>query len=304
MAASSLILDMRHAHASPGYLLTALHPDLSRKMHGWMNSLAPHHKLALTSSYQDRHVAQVTWGSDLGGCTIYIRGGMEAMQAKRHGHAVHVRAGVIVALPVLLTPFSALADDLLSTSSRQALNANGSTSMNYSTELNGLGTSFGLDMSAPAKSVVPQSVQGTEKVTGTAYARVSLTSMPDWLMWQKGAVNMVVNPTAEESRIGTSFSRTWAVNDGLKATLADSYSVAHNLSGTSSWKTDKSLSVKLEDTGTTLSIGASATDSSTQIQPSVTARQDIFGNLNVTTSVSNNGTSLDKSIRAGLSHRW
>ncbi len=225
------------------------------------------------------------------------------MQAKRHGHAGHMRAGVF-ALPVLLTPFCALADDLVTTSSRQALNANGSTSMNYSTELSGLSTSFGLDMSAPAKSVVPQSVHGTEKVTGSAYARVSLSSLPDWLVWQKGAVNMVVNPTAEESRIGTSFSRTWAVNDGLKATLADSYSVAHNLSGTSSWKTDKSLSVKLEDTGTTLSIGASASDRSTQLQPSVTARQDIFGNLNVTTSVTDNGSTLDKSIRAGLSHRW
>lgn len=225
------------------------------------------------------------------------------MQTKRHGYAGHVWAGVC-ALPVLLTPFCALADDVLSASSRQALNANGSTSMNYSTELSGLGTSFGLDMSAPAKSVAPQTIQGTEKVTGTAYARVSLASLPDWLIWQKGAVNMVVNPTAEESRIGTSFSRTWAVNDGVKATLADSYSVAHSLSGTSSWKTDKSLSVKLEDTGTTLSVGASTTDSATQILPRVTARQDIFGNLNVTTSVADNGSTLDKSIRAGLSHRW
>ncbi len=240
------------------------------------------------------------WG--LGGCANLIRGGMDVIRVKRHQLVMRFTTGALI-LPALLTSFSVGAAEPSSSASR-SLNANGSTSMNYSTRLNDIGATFGLDMSAPAASVAPHPVQGTEKVSGTAYARVPLSNLPDWLMWQKGSVNVVVNPTAEESRIGTNFSRTWTVTEGLKATLADSYAVSHSLSGNSSWKTDKSLSVKLEDTGTTLSVATTATDSAQNLQHRISARQDIFGNLNITTSVTDNGSTLDKSIRAGLSHRW
>ncbi|MGQ3674063.1 hypothetical protein ACT6QH_00970 [Xanthobacter sp. TB0139] len=204
-------------------------------------------------------------------------------------------------LPVLSAP--ALAGEVVTTS-RQALNADGSTSMNYSTQLEELGAQIGLSMSAPGRSVAPQTIIGTSNVTGTAYAKVSVSSLPEWLMWQKGAVNVVLNPTAEESKLSTSFSRTWTVNDGLKATLADSYEVAHNSSG-AGWNTDKSLSVKLEDTGTTFSVGAHASDSTQQFLGRVSARQKVFGNINVTASASETtGDDFSKSVTAGFTHRW
>lgn len=241
------------------------------------------------------------WGFCRGPCGTHSRKA-ELMRVKRNIRSVDVMAGAFM-LPALLVPLSANAGEVVSSASR-ALNANGSTSMNYSTSLDELGATFGLNMSAPPASIAPQPVPGVDSVSGTAYARVSLSRLPEWLMWQNGAVNLVINPTAEESRIGTNFSRSWVVTDGLKATLADSYAVTHRLSGDSSWKTDKSLSVKLENTGTTLSIATSVTDSAHNFQHRLSARQNIFGNLNVTTSLTDTGTSYDKSIRAGLSHRW
>ncbi|MGE4373055.1 MAG: hypothetical protein AB7E29_09185 [Xanthobacter sp.] len=215
------------------------------------------------------------------------------------------RRAVFLATAVVLPVFSApaLAGDMITTA-RHSLNANGSTSMNYSTQLEDMGAQIGLDMSAPGSSIAPQTVAGTANMTGTAYAKVSVSSLPQWLMWQKGAVNVKLNPTAEESKLSTSFSRTWTVNDGLQATLADSYEVAHNSSG-AGWSTDKSLSVKLEDTDTTLSVGAHASDSSQQFLGRVSARQKVFGNINVTASAAETSSDeLNKSITAGFTHRW
>lgn len=186
---------------------------------------------------------------------------------------------------------------------KRSLNADGSTSMTYSTDVSDIGTQVGLDMSSTRTSAVPVQQAEANTVSGTAYAKVSLQSLPDWLLWQKGAVNVAVNPTDEETKVGTTLSRSWTVNDGLKAEVADTYSVGR--SGTENgWQMDKSLSVTGLATDTTLSVGARVTDETQRLLPSVSAQQKVLGGIQVTTTLADTGSDINKSITAGFSHRW
>lgn len=184
---------------------------------------------------------------------------------------------------------------------KRTLNADGTVSMTYATPVDAYGAVIGLDLSKAATSAAPSVVQGASDVGGTAYAKVTISHLPDWMMWEKGAVNVSVDPSEASGKVGTTFSRTFSLSDGLAATLADTYQVA---AGSQSWETDKSISVSLKETGTTLSLGTKATSDTPQLLPSLSARQQVAGNLSVTTSIADTGSTLNKSITAGFTHRW
>lgn len=210
----------------------------------------------------------------------------------------HAPAAVLTSAVLLATGAHAQ-----TVTAKRTLNADGSTSMTYSGEVSDLGTQVGLDMSAAKTSVAPVVQPGTDTVNGTAYAKVTLSALPDWLLWQKGAVNIAVSPTEEESRVGTTLSRSWTVNDGLKAELADSYQVGRT--GTANgWQMDKSLSVTGLATDTTVSVGARLTDETQRPLPSISAQQKVLGGIQVTTTLADTGSDINKSITAGFSHRW
>ena len=103
--------------------------------------------------------------------------------------------------------------------------------------------------------------------------------------------------------MGTTLSRSWTINDGLKAVVADSYELSR--SGSSNgWQTDKTLSLANSNTGTTVSVGAHAADDTAGLLPSVSAQQKVVGNFQVTTTLADNGSDLNKSVTAGFTHRW
>lgn len=206
------------------------------------------------------------------------------------------------ALLILPLVFAGAAQADSGTTTSRSLNADGSTSMRYEQQLADL-AQVGVNLSTEASSVVPTSVAGTQTVSGGAFAKVSVNDLPNWLLWQKGAVNVAVSPT-DESKLGTTLSRSWTLYEGLKAELSDSYALARSSSGSGAWQTDKALSLKLTETGTTVSVAASASEATPQLLPSISAQQKVFGALNVTTTVADTGSELNKSITAGFSHRW
>ncbi|MFG1344508.1 hypothetical protein V5F59_06425 [Xanthobacter autotrophicus DSM 431] len=184
---------------------------------------------------------------------------------------------------------------------KSSLNADGTTSLTYSSNLDAVGTVFGMDLSAAAASAAPAVSSGAGDLGGTAYARMSLQSLPDWMLWQKGTVNLSVNPSDAQSKVATTFSRTVPIGAGLAATVADTYTVA---TGSDAWETDKSVSLNLTDMGTSLSVIAKATQETRSFLPTLSAQQKVLGDLSVTTALTDTGSSLAKSITAGFSHRW
>ncbi|MFG1480808.1 hypothetical protein V5F53_19435 [Xanthobacter sp. V4C-4] len=212
----------------------------------------------------------------------------------------HAPAAVLTSSLLLLATGAQAQSEM---TAKRTLNADGTTSMTYAGDLSSLATQVGIDLSTTKTSAAPVAQPGTDTVSGTAYAKVTLAALPEWLLWQKGAVNVAVSPTEEESRVGTTLSRSWTINDGLKAELADSYQVGRS-GATNGWQMDKSLSLQNIDTNTTFSVGARATDTSSRLLPSLSAQQKVIGDLHVTTTVADTGSDINKSITAGFSHRW
>lgn len=206
---------------------------------------------------------------------------------------------VVIALALAASP--ALAET--KSESKRTENKDGSTSLDFSNEVADLGTKVGVAVTEPAASSIADPVAGQEALSGSAYAKVAVKTLPDWMFWQKGAVDLTVNPADETSKISTSFSRSVGVGGGITATLKDSYSF-ERAAASEAWETDKSVSVKLEDTRTTLSVGAKTGQDQAGWLPSLSAQQEIASGFNVTTKVSDTGSEIDKSVTAGFKHRW
>lgn len=205
-------------------------------------------------------------------------------------------------LPALLSPLlvgaPARADG---TEAKSALKADGSTALTYSTPVQDFGAVVGLDLSAASSRVAPSVGQSADDLGGTAYAKITVSRLPDWMVWQKGTVNVSVDPNDAASKLATTFERTIPLGASLAATLADTYQVK---AGSQAWETDKSLSLKLADTGTTFAVSTKATSDAPQLLPTVSAQQQLAPDLTLTASVADSGSTLNKSITAGFTHRW
>lgn len=212
-----------------------------------------------------------------------------------------VRQGALLVAAAVLVASPALAQ--VKSDSKRTENKDGSTSLDFSNEVSALGTKVGLAVTEPAASSVADPVAGQEALSGSAYAKVAVKTLPDWVFWQKGAVDVTLNPADETSKVATSFSRSVGVVGGVTATLKDSYSF-ERAATSEAWETDKSVSVKLEDTGTTLAVGAKTGQDQAGWLPSISAEQEIAKGFNVTTSVADTGSEIDKSVKAGFKHRW
>ncbi|MFG1349367.1 hypothetical protein [Xanthobacter autotrophicus] len=210
------------------------------------------------------------------------------------------RTTAALLLPVLLCAAAPVRADGGS-ETKKTLNADGSVSMTYWSAVEDIGTVFGMDLSRSATSAAPVVASGASDLGGTAYAKVTLAQLPDWLLWQKGTVNVSLDPAGATGKVATTFSRTVTLASGLDATLADTYRMA---SGAEAWETDKSVSLKLVETGTTFSLATKATQETPTLLPSLSAQQTVLGDITVTTAVADTGATLNKSITAGFTHRW
>lgn len=171
------------------------------------------------------------------------------------------------------------------------------------------GAEFGVDMSLAARQGSPVPVQSASPSSqdgagAAAWARAQIPGVATLTGWEKGSVDVRVDPVQEQGRLGTTFSREFSVTDGVSARVNDSYAVTSSADGTQQWETGKSVSVDMKSTGTTVSVGTGNRSGETRWQPSVSASQQIVGPLSVTTSVADNGDTLNKSITAGFRHAW
>lgn len=199
----------------------------------------------------------------------------------------------------LLCATPALAD--MTSQAKRTENKDGSTSMVFTNELADLGTKMGVNVTEPAADSVADPLAGQEGFAGSAFANVSVKA-PDWLIWQKSTLNVTLTPSDETGKVSTTFSRSVPIVSGLKATVSDSYAFERT-SDSESWETSKALSVSMES-GTSLSVAAKAEEGQDRWLPSLSASQKMPGGIQLTTSVSDDGSTLNKSLTAGFTHRW
>lgn len=153
----------------------------------------------------------------------------------------------------------------------------------------------------------------TERSTGTAWA--AMTAPGVGAIWDKTAIEARVDPFAERSKVGTSLSKSVPIdNDQYTLTLQNGFNVqlqgfVPGLPGprhtASTYEMDRTAKFSVNQTGTSLIAGQTLSTTDERWLGKFGAEQKLFGDINVTGSVSQTpGGTLSKSISAGFKRSW
>lgn len=150
--------------------------------------------------------------------------------------------------------------------------------------------------------------------SGSAWA--TATAPGAGSIWDKTAVEARVDPGAEQSKIGASLTKSVPLSSDTSLTLQNGYSVNQQSTAavpgigghiTRNYETDQSAKVTLTDTGTSTSITAGQTLSTTDDKwlRKVGAEQKLFDNVTVSGSVGETSQgAINKSLTAGFKKSW
>lgn len=185
-------------------------------------------------------------------------------------------------------------------------------------------TKVGVDVSvapdAPANPPIDRLLRkpGPDNGSGAAWGKVALPNPDLPLSWDKATVEARIDPSNDQSKLGTTLSRSVPLGANFSMTLQNSYSVIQPLprdvpdalaigqpATMPSWGTERSVQLRVAPTDTTFAVGTATTSTDVNWHNKLSAEQKLFGPLSITGAVSDPGTAeSSKSISAGFKTRW
>jgi hypothetical protein len=152
---------------------------------------------------------------------------------------------------------------------------------------------------------VPQS-------SGTAWAAITAPGVGS--IWDKTSVEARVDPLADQSRVGTSLSKSLPLNEQYSLTLQNGYNLIQQgivpVPGiishpNRSYETDQSARLSLADTGTSFMAGQTLSTADDKWLRKVGAEQKLFGGVTISGSVGETPSgAVNKSFGAGFKRSW
>jgi len=152
---------------------------------------------------------------------------------------------------------------------------------------------------------VPQS-------SGTAWAAITAPGVGS--IWDKTSVEARVDPGADQSRLGTSLSKSLPLSEQYSVTLQNGYNliqqgivpvpgiVSHP---TRSYETDQSARLSITDTGTSFMAGQTLSTADDKWLRKVGAEQKLFDGVTISGSVGETASgATNKSFGAGFKRSW
>jgi hypothetical protein len=147
---------------------------------------------------------------------------------------------------------------------------------------------------------------------GSAWAAV--TAPGAGVVWDKTAVEARIDPSSEQSKLGTSLSKQVPISGASSLTLQNGYSMTQQgmvpVPGLSqrpqrSYETDQSAKISIGDTGTSVTAGQTLSTTDDKWLRKFGAEQKVLDGVTVSGSVSETpaGTT-SKSISAGFKKSW
>jgi hypothetical protein len=194
-------------------------------------------------------------------------------------------------------------------------NIDGSTQLSVGTQLpTWWETKFGMDLGFAA-SQTPVAPNAPQDQSGAAWASVSVPTPSRALPFERASLEARVDTFKEEAKAGTNLVRSVPLGSSMSVTMQSGYWLTQNgydlshhdttASATQTWTTDQVVKVKLLPTNTTIAAGAALNSTDGHWLRSVTAEQQVYGGLKVTSGVSEAADgSLTKKITAGFRHSW
>src|SRR5262249_21461898 len=155
----------------------------------------------------------------------------------------------------------------------------------------------GVDYSKPAIPAVTfqpeQLLAGAvpDQSNGVAWATITAPGFKAPLGWDKTSIETRVDPAQEQSKLGTTLSRSVPIDDNVSLTLQNGVSVTRPLQNASGqvhgWASSQALRFKILPTDTSVSFRADISSTDDKWLRTLSAEQKLFGGpFSVTGSVS------------------
>ena len=145
--------------------------------------------------------------------------------------------------------------------------------------------------------------------SGTAWASVSAGGVGS--IWDKTTVEARIDPSQDQSKIGTSLSKSLKLSEEYSLTLQNGYNMTQGLAplpgsaGRAAYGTEQSAKLGLTDTGTSFSAGQSLSTTDDKWLRKIGAEQKIVGGFNISGSIAETPLGIaNKSISAGFKQSW
>jgi hypothetical protein len=148
--------------------------------------------------------------------------------------------------------------------------------------------------------------------SGSAWAGITTPGVG--AIWDKTAIEARVDPSQDQSKLGTSLSKSVTLNDRYSVTLQNGYNVIQQgivpVPGiiphpSRNYETDQSAKLDIADTGTSFSAGQTLSSGDDRWLRKIGAEQKLFGGVSISGSIGE--TSLgttNKSLTAGFKRSW
>jgi hypothetical protein len=147
---------------------------------------------------------------------------------------------------------------------------------------------------------------------GSAWAAITAPGVGS--VWDKTAVEARVDPSQEQSKLGTSLSKSVPLNEQYSLTLQNGYNViqqgivpAPGSAGrpVRNYGTDQSAKLSIADTGTSFIAGQTLSSADDRWLRKIGAEQKLFGDINISASIGETAQgTANKSLSAGFKRSW
>jgi hypothetical protein len=148
--------------------------------------------------------------------------------------------------------------------------------------------------------------------TGTAWAAITAPGLGS--IWDKTTVEARVDPSQEQSKLGTSLSKSMPLSEQYSLTLQNGYNVIQQgvvpvpgIPGrpVRNYETDQSARLSITDTGTSFIAGQTLSSADVRWLHKIGAEQKLFGDISISGSIGETtlGTS-NKRLTAGFKRSW
>jgi len=185
-----------------------------------------------------------------------------------------------------------------------------------------LDTRIGADMTvARQPSILTSSELLSEKLanggsqpqsSGTAWAAIAAPGVGS--IWDKTAVEARLDPAQEQSKLGTSLSKSLPLSEQYSLTLQNGYNFIQQgvvpvpgIPGhpVRTYETDQSAKLSITDTGTSLMAGQTLSSTEDKWLRKVGAEQKLFDGVSISGSIGETSSGAsNKSLTAGFKRSW
>jgi hypothetical protein len=148
--------------------------------------------------------------------------------------------------------------------------------------------------------------------SGTAWAAITAGGVGS--IWDKTAVEARVDPSQEQSKLGTSLSKSLPMSEQYSLTLQNGYNVIQQgvvpvpgIPGrpVRNYQTDQSAKLSITETGTSFIAGQTLSTADDKWLRKIGAEQKLFGDISISGSIGETAVGpSNKSLTAGFKRSW